>query len=279
MAQHSFPRDSATRPAAGRARLAIVTAEPRPGVLAPLLKRLRRARPWLAERTVVLDAAAEADLADVRLVLFVLPPALEARDPAAWAGARRIALKADTHWIPVLNRPGGARTTRRLGGGGPDSREGHPPGSLFARLHHRKRAFVLNGEVMNGELLLSASGVFTPSASIFAGRIGKRRLRREARAADQAYFDAAPEATPALAQAARGHGLDFASVEFCMTPQGQARPTRIEPIGELGGTLALAARRRGVKARIERLLDRYAEALEAVFLAELEAGVPGRSAA
>lgn len=267
------------------ARLLIVThgpeRGPEPGFLRPLLARLAEHRPELASRITLHATGADApDLSLAGLVLFALAPDAERDFPECWTEARRLALRADLRWIPTLNAPGAGRVFQPTDG--PDTRKGRAPGSLLARLHHRKRAFVLGGEVVNGELLLSQTQSRDPKDSIFArgSRLprplaalagGRGRLREEATAADRAFFDAGPEATQALAGAVEAAGLDFASVEYVTTPKGAAQVLRIGPIGDLAeGTLGLFSRRRGTERRVERVLDRFAETLDAALARELQ---------
>ena len=284
------PAPSAGAPADDAGLLVVTHSQergPEPDYLRPVLARLAQRRGGVEPRVHTLGAGDPPDLSNVGLILFALSAGTRTAFPEDWAEARRIALTADLRWIPALNAPAAPTAIAEASG----SRAGQPAGPMFVRQTLRKRAFVFNGEVVNGELLPSRSADGASQASLFAeglglaGRLGdlfgaNRRRRRDAVAADIAFFEAAPEATGALAAAAASAGLDFAAVDYVSTADGEVRIVAVEPIGDLAGSsLGLLARRRGTARRVERLLDRFAETLDEALARELGTPFLRRSAA
>ncbi|MFN3524435.1 MAG: hypothetical protein ACK4YQ_19495 [Phenylobacterium sp.] len=249
----------APAPPGVRARLLVVTAGEAPAFLEPLRERMTG-----LVTVHRLGEEAEPGLDEVRLVLFALDGAAEG--PAA-AQARRIALRADTCWIPVLNRPNG-------------------PGAAAAPAawagHERRRAYVLMGEVMNAgrlDLEPGPSGGRRGLAQRLAAAFGARQRDRAGAAADLAFAEAPPQAVAQLAAACRAAGADVATVDYALQPDGAVRVIKVRAGVELAAEAGRLARRRRLAERNRRVLDRLAETLEAALAREAGTGLGRRSAA
>ena len=145
--------------------------------------------------------------------------------------------------------------------------------SLFSRLHHKKRAFVVCGEVINSHLMFAEdpfvglqSCTFTRQARWkrrLAARFGYQAgLLRKTVAADLAYFAGPADAPQTLAEATRALGLDMVAIDYASMPDGSVKIWEANPFFWLphGSRSVLAGERQAVR-RVDETLDRFADIL------------------
>lgn len=152
---------------------------------------------------------------------------------------------------------------------------GVPASSLYARFHHKARAFVFRGEVMASHLFFCHEPIVGLSNSLFvrearprrslARSVGfRRRLLADMIAEDQRYFEDDLLHAGALVRAVRALGLDFAAVDYSIRPDGsvilwEANPYFYLPRGE---DSVLSAERDAVR-RVNLTFDWVAACLRA----------------
>ncbi|MEZ6001304.1 hypothetical protein [Hyphomonas sp.] len=163
--------------------------------------------------------------------------------------------------------------------------EGTNRSSLFARYHHKARAFVFGEAVMPSHLFFSPNLIVGLSNCLLkresrprrqaAHKMGyHRKLLNDMICEDRAYFDSDPVQAQTLSHAVRALGLDFAAVDYCIRPDGsiiiwEANPYFHLPHGEKS---VFSAQRKAVE-RVNKSLDWMAENLRAA--AEGRQGTPG----
>jgi len=167
------------------------------------------------------------------------------------------------------------------------------PGSIWSRLYHKKRVFVLGRHVVPRHLFFSTGPLVRAEDSTLApcrnrcdrllgllprGRHLDRRLHlrarcqrlhplsREARASlrlEAAFVDAAPERPAMMRRAARLLGLEFAAVDYSTLADGRVILWEVNPYPWLNRWhTALLPYRRRMRERNERLYERLADFLE-----------------
>jgi hypothetical protein len=119
------------------------------------------------------------------------------------------------------------------------------PESVWARLHHRMRAYVCGDTVLPAEVLFSESPVVRPENSTFQRYAGwrsllqlmacARRVEREAIAADRAFARAEPAEAETLRHAVGVLGLRFAAVDYSTDPDGVPTLWSVDPCPDLLG--------------------------------------------
>ena len=124
------------------------------------------------------------------------------------------------------------------------ARREHPE-SVWARLYHRKRAYVCGDAVLPGEVLFSEAPVVRPENCTFQRYVGwrallqgmafARRLEREAVAADLAFARAEPEDAEVLRRAVGLLGLRFAAVDYSTGADGVPTLWSVDPCPDLPG--------------------------------------------
>jgi hypothetical protein len=124
------------------------------------------------------------------------------------------------------------------------TRREHPE-SVWARLYHRKRAYVCGDAVLPGEVLFSEAPVVRPENCTFQRYVGwrallqgmafARRLEREAVAADLAFARAEPEDAEVLRRAVGLLGLRFAAVDYSTGADGVPTLWSVDPCPDLPG--------------------------------------------
>ncbi|MEZ5967947.1 MAG: hypothetical protein R3C00_02640 [Hyphomonas sp.] len=152
---------------------------------------------------------------------------------------------------------------------------GEDPHSLYARFHHKARAFVFRDKVIPSHLFFSRSMIVGLDNSLFAREARPRR--RMARACgfrrdlfqeiideDLRYFGSNLSCKPVLSRAVRELGLDFAAVDYSIRPDGspilwEANPYFYLPAGQAS---VLSTERHAVE-RVNQSLDWMAEQLRA----------------
>lgn len=146
---------------------------------------------------------------------------------------------------------------------------------LFSDLHHKKRAFVVCGEVINSHLMFSEepfvglqSCTFTKQARWkrrLAARLGYQAgLLRGTVAEDLAYFAGPPDAPETLVAASRALGLDFMAVDYASMPDGSVWVWEANPFFWLPhGSKSVLAKERQAVRRVDETLDRFADILSA----------------
>jgi hypothetical protein len=124
------------------------------------------------------------------------------------------------------------------------ARREHPE-SVWARLYHRKRAYLCGDAVLPGEVLFSEAPVVRPENCTFERYVGwrallqgmafARRLEREAVAADLAFARAEPEDAEVLRRAVGLLGLRFAAVDYSTGADGVPTLWSVDPCPDLPG--------------------------------------------
>lgn len=137
----------------------------------------------------------------------------------------------------------------------------------FSRYHHKARAFVFRGEVKPSHLMFSKALIVGVSNSVFHGQ--DRRLARTARKLgfrneavaglvqqDLAYFAAPAAGKEMLCKSVSALGLDFAAVDYAITPEGGLIIWEANPFFYLPpGTASVMAKEREAVRRVNESLD------------------------
>jgi hypothetical protein len=230
---------------------------------------IRRNDPLLAARILVHETgtgALPAVAAGAGAVVFWLPTGLRDRFPVCYREASAIGELAGRRGAVVVNPAAAlsaaAPVTRADAVGvalagwqcagsvmpfvdmrDPGHRE--DPESVWARLHHRKRAYVCGDTVLPAEVLFSESPVVRPENSTFQRYAGwrsllqvmacARRVEREAIAADLAFARAEPAEAETLRHAVGVLGLRFAAVDYATDADGVPTLWSVDPCPDLLG--------------------------------------------
>ncbi len=114
-----------------------------------------------------------------------------------------------------------------------DTREAYrlrDPGSVWAQLYHKKRAYVMGDMVMSAHVFFSASPIVAWDGCTFRWYEGwrsllqpfayLRRLDREALAADRAFEHGHAEHPAMMRRAAAALGLDFVAIDYSTFADG-----------------------------------------------------------
>lgn len=150
----------------------------------------------------------------------------------------------------------------------------------FSRYHHKARAFVFRDEVKPSHLMFSEALVVGVSNSVFHAQ--DRRLARTARRLgfrnqpvldlvhqDLAYFAGPAAGGDIISKAVSALGLDFAAVDYAMTPDGELVIWEANPFFYLPpGTASVMAREREAVRRVNESLDWMAGCLRNIISAQ-----------
>ncbi len=152
---------------------------------------------------------------------------------------------------------------------------GRPRSDLFARYHHKARAFVCGDRVLASHLFFSTERIVGLSNSLFqreASRLRRlaryfgyhERLRADLIAADKAYFSAPLEEAQELVQAVRALGLDFAAVDYSIRPEGHIIIWEANPYFWLPhGKASVLSRQRDAVTRVDQTFDWFTACIKA----------------
>jgi hypothetical protein len=147
---------------------------------------------------------------------------------------------------------------------------GSDTSDLFARFHHKARAFVFGDQVLASHLFFSPERIVGLSNSLFqreassmrrlARQFGyHRHLLQQLIDADKAYFSSPMQEASELVRAVRALGLDFAAVDYSLRPDGRIVVWEANPYFWLpDGKASVLSRQRNAVARVDQTFDWFA---------------------
>ncbi len=151
--------------------------------------------------------------------------------------------------------------------------ENAPLGELYARFHHKARAFVFRDEVFSSHLFFSKKPIVCAGSCLFKREDRPRRALARAFGfrkkmldqlvdIDQNYFDTPVQHKKTLIDAVRALKLDFAAVDYSFKPDGSIILWEANPYFNLPhGRESVMFERRSAIARVNQTFDWMADCL------------------